>query len=202
MNPAWAIDWGRFIDIDIRKYDGTNAERRRRLQFSYRIDTSLVHPLGNLPPTVVGDKPHSLSERNLIRGWRLRLPSGQDVARAMRIAPLADEDIKIGKAIEARGRASRDIASIAPVFRNNCPLWVYILAEAMQYQEAVHIPVKEDQTIMTPRLGPVGGRIVAEVFLGLMFGDKNSLLNLAPNWQPESGPVYCLKDFVSYALGH
>src|SRR5207245_472975 len=22
MNPAWAIDWGRFIDIDIRAYDG------------------------------------------------------------------------------------------------------------------------------------------------------------------------------------
>jgi hypothetical protein len=50
-------------------------------------------------------------------------------------------------------------------------------------------------------LGPVGGRIVAEVFLGLMFGDSNSLLRLSPDWQPKQGPEFALKDFVNYALG-
>jgi hypothetical protein len=50
-------------------------------------------------------------------------------------------------------------------------------------------------------LGPVGGRIVAEVFLGLMFGDNNSLLNLNPDWQPQQGAHFALKDFVKYALG-
>ena len=44
----------------------------------------------------------------------------------------------------------------------------------MQHKEAVKVPVKEDITIKTPKLGPVGGRIVAEVFLGLMFGDTHS----------------------------
>lgn len=43
-------------------------------------------------------------------------------------------------------------------------------------------------------------RIVAEVFLGLMFGDNNSLLNLDPTWNPGHTP-YMLKDFVNYALG-
>src|SRR5436305_2070323 len=45
---------------------------------------------------------------------------------------------------------------------------------------------RSDVTINTPRLGPVGGRIVAEVFLGLMFGDAHSLLSLDPHWHPRS----------------
>ena len=61
--------------------------------------------------------------------------------------------------------------------------------------------MKENVTINTPRLGPVGGRIVAEVFLGLLFGDRNSLLSHDPDWQPKQGANYALKDFVIYALG-
>jgi hypothetical protein len=71
----------------------------------------------------------------------------------------------------------------------------------MAMQETVKIPLKENISITTPRLGPVGGRIVAEVFLGLMFGDNHSLLSLSPHWQPEGTPKYALKDFVKYALG-
>ena len=56
-------------------------------------------------------------------------------------------------------------------------------------------------TINTPRLGPVGGRIVAEVLLGLMFGDRHSLLSLDPLWHPATGAGYALKDFVAFALG-
>ena len=63
------------------------------------------------------------------------------------------------------------------------------------------IPVTEGITIKTPRLGPVGGRIVAEVFLGLMFGDNKSILRRCPRWTPAHGPKYALKDFVAYALG-
>jgi hypothetical protein len=65
----------------------------------------------------------------------------------------------------------------------------------------VKLPVVEDVTVSTPRLGPVGGRIVAEVFLGLMFGDSNSLLSLDQDWQPKQGTGFALKDFVNYALG-
>jgi hypothetical protein len=72
----------------------------------------------------------------------------------------------------------------------------------MKFVEPVKVPVTEDITINTPRLGPVGGRIVLEVFLGLMFGDPNSLLSLSPDWQPSQGTDFGLKDFVSYALGH
>jgi len=200
MNPQRGIDWGRFIDIDKRKYDGTDAENKKRLQFAYRLDTSLVNPLHELPPEVAKD-PSSLAQRNLERGWRLGLPSGQSVARAMGVKPMADKDILIGKATDTPDPTLKTVVDVSKVFANNCPLWTYILAEAMKFQELVKLPVIEDQSITTPRLGPVGGRIVAEVFLGLMFGDPNSLLSLDPLWQPQIGSTFALKDFVKYALG-
>jgi len=159
-----------------------------------------VNPLGDLPPAVASN-PSSLAQRNLERAWRLGLPSGQSVARAMRIKPLADKDIIIGKALDKPEAPVATIVDVSKVFANNCPLWTYILAEAAHHREAVRIPVKENVTINTPRPGPVGGRIVAEVFLGLMFGDKTSLLSQDPDWQPKQGANYALKDFVNYALG-
>jgi hypothetical protein len=205
MNPAWGIDWGRFIDIDIRDYD-VPATVKKRLQFAYRIDTSAVNPLSNLPKSVAADPPPSLPQRNLLRGWRLGLPSGQSVARAMGLKPMADADILIGKFVDNPPAppdpdALKPITSISPVFAHNCPLWTYILAEARSFKEKVKIPVKENVVIDTPKLGPVGGRIVAEVFLGLMFGDANSLLNLDPDWVPSQGAQFGLKDLVKYALG-
>lgn len=200
MNPAWAIDWGRFIDVDIRAFDGAPAVKAKRLQFAYRLDTSLVNPLSNLPPSVASH-PSSLAERNLLRGWRLGLPSGQGVARAMSLTPLPDTDIMIGKGVDTPAEPLKNILEVSRVFAHNCPLWTYILAEAMHFREPVKVPVTEDITIKTPRLGPVGGRIVAEVLLGLIAGDRNSLLSLDPAWHPASGPGFALKDFVKYALG-
>jgi hypothetical protein len=204
MNPAWGLDWGRFVDIDTRRYDGTPAENERRLQFAYRLDTSLVNPLSALPPSVASN-PASLAARNLLRSWRLGLPSGQQVARAMGVHPLDDKDILIGKATGFTGDATSILdpaLNLPAVFKGHCPLWTYILAEAIQCQEDVVLPVQEHVTIKTPRLGPVGGRIVAEVCLGLQFGDPHSMLSLQPHWQPASGPNYALRDFVNYALGH
>jgi hypothetical protein len=204
LNPAWGIDWGRFIDVDVRKYDGSDAENKKRLQFAYRIDTSVVNPLAALPPAVASN-PSSLPQRNLERGWRLGLPSGQHVAHAMGVIPLKDKDIVIGKGTEAPDPDAKSIdgpkLGLSKVFAGNCPLWTYILAEAMQFQEPVTIPVQEKVSIKTPRLGPVGGRIVAEVFLGLMFGDRNSLLSLRPEWKPPSNDNFALKDLISSALG-
>ena len=202
MNPAWGIDWGRFIDIDVRTYDGSADDNKKRLQFAYRIDTSVANPLSNLPPSVASN-PSSLPARNLLRGWRMGLPSAQHVAKAMGVEPLEDEEILMGKGVDqpAANEKPVSITTISKAFSNNCPLWVYVLAEAMKKQEAVRIPVKENVSITTPKLGQVGGRIVAEVFLGLMFGDNHSLLSLAPRWYPEGSPNYALKDFVKYALG-
>jgi hypothetical protein len=71
----------------------------------------------------------------------------------------------------------------------------------MQNQTAIDIPVTGGKTITSPQLGPVGGRIVTEVFLGLMYADPGSLLVTDPKWVPPSGSAYALKDFVEFALG-
>jgi hypothetical protein len=208
------IDWGRFIDVDIRSYGTDNAQdasTKKRLQFAYRIDTSLVTPLSILPASIASDPPPSLPQRNLIRGFQLGLPNGQHVALAMGEEPLADADIKIGKAVDdpesgqdpdVRGNIA-SIPELAP-FKGNCPLWAYILAEAFGTRTNITIPVTEKKIISTPQLGKVGGRIVAEVFLGILSGDKNSQLNLAPLWTPplQKDGDFKLKDLVQYALGN
>ena len=214
MKANRGIDWGRFIDIDKRSY-GTDKEfdanTKKRLQFAYRIDTSLVNPLSQLPSTVVADAPPSLPQRNLIRSFELGLPSGQDIARAMGVTPIPDDRIIIGKAVDKPDNTGDDpdqkgsigaIKELKP-FQGKCPLWTYILAEAFWNQTTVDIPVTDKKKITTPQLGPVGGRIVAEVFLGMMFGDNDSLLEQDPSWRPTitNKRDFFLKDLVKYALG-
>lgn len=207
------IDWARFIDTEIRSYGTANPAdpaTKKRLQLAYRIDTSVVNPLGMLPSSVASDPPPSLAQRNLLRGFELGLPTGQDIARAMGVTPLKDTEIAIGKAVDTPDNTPPDpdirgtIASLPQLapFKGKCPLWTYILAEAFRSRINVVTPTTERTNVSTPQLGPVGGRIVAEVFLGLMFGDNDSMFNLEPNWTPTIvGPSFALKDFVKYALG-
>jgi len=211
------IDWGRFIDLDgdIRAYGDdpdkvkpANADMKRRLQFAYRIDTSVVAPLSDLPSNVASDPPPSLPQRNLLRGFELGLPTGQSVAKAMKITPLTDDQIIIGKAVDQPsgddvvGKLS-NLPQLA-AFKGKCPLWTYILAEAANTRTNLNIPVTAAMKISTPQLGPVGGRIVAEVFLGMLFGDNDSFLSAQPDWVPfirNKGEQFALRDIVAYAIG-
>jgi hypothetical protein len=212
----WALDWGRFIDIDKRGYgvdvDNPNQTAQQkldnfsRLQFAYRIDTALVDPLKNLPQSVADNPPPSLALRNLQRGRQFGLPSGQAVADALGVAALKDSEILIGQGVDenlpkGKPKIPNIVDAAGKIFAGNCPLWTYVLAEAIQNQTTVTIPVAENKQITTPQLGPVGGRIVAEVFLGLMFADPGSYLRMEPNWTPQGGKTYALKDFVQFALG-
>jgi hypothetical protein len=165
----FAIDWSLFFDMGDAADSGPE-----RLQKSYKIDTSLVNPLGHLPKPI-GDRVPSLAQRNLIRGWRMGLPSGQTVARHMGLDPIDDDDLRVGKATEEDAEDNPSITKISTGFENNAPLWYYILAEAQQ-------AFKNDATPIT--LGPVGGRIVAEVFVGLLLGDQYSFLSQDPSWTP------------------
>jgi hypothetical protein len=71
-------------------------------------------------------------------------------------------------------------------------------------RSALSIPVTPAMKIITPQLGPVGGRITAEVFLGMLFGDNDSFLSSAPDWVPfirNKGTRFALRDIVAYAIG-
>ena len=100
------------------------------------------------------------------------------------MTPLKDSDILIGKFTDAEptgAEALVPITDVLPAFAHNCPLWTYVLAETRAHQEVVKLPVTEAVTLKTPKLGPVGGRIVAEVFPGIMFGDSHSFLSQEPD---------------------
>jgi hypothetical protein len=166
----WAIDWSLFFKIR----PASPSSGRDRLQQAYKIDTSLVNPLGHLP-AVIGANVPSLAERNLIRGWRMGLPSGQAVARFMNVDVIPDAELKVGKATEEDSPDNGLLTDISARFAGNAPLWYYVLAEAQQEFDG------HDDTPI--RLGPVGGRIVASVFIGLLVGDNLSFLH-QPGWRP------------------
>jgi hypothetical protein len=124
-----------------------------------KIDTQLSLPLSTLPGSAVPppDPTRNLAIRNTLRGKRVGLPSGQQVARAMRANILSNATLGL----------SND-----PGWGGEAPLWFYILKEA------------ELRPYNGERLGPVGGRIVAEVLVGLLQRDPNSYLYLDPAWKP------------------
>jgi len=166
----WAIDWSLFFKIR----PTAPATGKGRVQQAYKIDTSLVNPLGHLP-AVIGANVPSLAERNLIRGWRMGLPSGQEVARYMHVNVIPDAKLRVGKATEEDSPNNPLLTDISARFAGNAPLWYYVLAEAQQEFDG-----NDDTPI---RLGPVGGRIVASVFIGLLVGDNFSFLH-QPSWRP------------------
>jgi hypothetical protein len=206
----WAIDWRRFMDLEPLDFgDENNADdpgNSNRLQLAYKIDTSLVDPLGSLPnppfdpPLSLGGKPlASLASRNLMRGWRMRLPNGQAVARAMGIEPKTE--IEIGKFTGEAADKPMPITEVSNVFADNCPLWTYVLAET----EEVTIPLVTKQgtkQIKTRQLGEVGGRIVAETFIGLLLADRNSYFNQNPIWKPSQAKQgrFGLRELIQTAL--
>jgi hypothetical protein len=201
----WAIDWARFLDLEPRPSGDENSPanlgNRQRTQLAYRIDTSLVNPLGRLPHRIASDPPPNLASRNLLRGWRMRLPTGQDVARAMGVPVLPDADILIGKFTGDAADIKGDIVKVGgDAFKGKCPLWTYVLAETEEVVTSFKT-TDGDQPIKTRRLGPVGGRIVAETFAGILASDSSSFLNLNPRWTPSLAVngVFGLRELVAAA---
>jgi hypothetical protein len=213
----WAIDWSLYFDTD-----GSGAKGgTQRAQPAYKIDTSLVNPLGFLPefskaitltppltidqmqaPPVDGvNDPANLAARNLLRGLSLQMPSGQTVARAMGLPVIADVDLRVGKAIVAEWQDAKSITEIDASFADNAPLWYYILAEAQHhwFKRASKTCSKGDEEPVT--LGPMGGRIVAETLIGLVYGDGHSYLQQDPNWEPLiGGRNVTMGQLIKYAL--
>ena len=202
---SWAIDWQRFIDLGIGPKTESDTDR---VQKAYKIDTSLVEPLANLPFSVAGDEARgggnharllSLAFRNLLRAQKLRLPTGQEVAAHMGFTPISDQHIIILAAEDGSsefkdgdGNPAPTILDASPAFAGRCPLWVYILAESRRnfyaHQKA--------------QLGNVGGTIVAETFLALLSADADSIVNVS-DWRPTIAKPeqFGLDDILRFALG-
>ncbi|MDO3626113.1 heme peroxidase family protein [Mucilaginibacter sp. BT774] len=196
--PGWAIDWDLFFNPGNAPSLGKD-----RTQKSYKIDTSLVNPLGDLrlDAGAISGGPPSLALRNLLRGREFSLPSGQSVAKLIGEEVIDDSKLRVGKANEdgenpdqKTGKIANGLlVDISAEFKGNAPLWYYILAEAQQEFKKNETPI---------RLGPVGGRIVAEVFIGLLLGDQHSFLSQHPDWKPLKefgGAAFRIKDLLHLA---
>jgi heme peroxidase len=128
-------------------------------QRAKRIDARLPTSLIALPTQISGSAPGtdyaSLANRDLQRGQAVGLPSGEAVAERLGVPALSAEQV---------GLAEHG-------WSGETPLWLYVLKEA----EALH---------SGERLGPVGGRIVGEVLVGIVDGDPESFRSVDPGWSP------------------
>jgi hypothetical protein len=162
------VDWQTFFNV------GPTPPGHENLGASPKpnklIDSKLSSPLFELPFGPPND-PQTLAQRNLLRHLTFSLPSGQRVAKAMKIAPLSQDDL----------------SDLQPMgFDRETPLWFYVLKEAELKAEG-------------KTLGPVGGRIVAEVFIGLLQGDRTSYLRQEPGWKPTLGQDFKVADLLRFA---
>ena len=124
-----------------------------------KIDRLVSTPMFTLPFSAIatGDPPTVLAQRNLLRHITWGLPSGQAIAKAMGEKPLSSTDL-------------RELREFRHGLDKSTPLWHYVNAEGELLESG-------------QRMGPVGGRIVAEVIMGLLELDPLSFLAQS-NWRP------------------
>jgi Animal haem peroxidase len=183
-----AVDWQMFFNM---------PGSAKTPQQARPIDTLVVKPLYQLPFKIALDetpKGRLLPYRNLHRGEiDLHLPTGQEVARELRRLQVPGSKhnllgieipIEISNAMlmfdpDDIGGTGISKANLEQCLNDEAPLWYYILKESEHFHHGL-------------RLGPVGGRIVAEVVIGLMLSDQRSALRTG--WKPKQGEYGCSQD--------
>jgi hypothetical protein len=183
LPEVWIIEWEKFVDVGV----AFNKARS--------IDTNLVEPLFTLPDLQgrprQGDRAR-LAVRNLLRGYLLRLPTGQAVAHRLgqRLQGVRNIPVLTAQQITNGAQSSQQAQVLQQAgFLERTPLWYYILAEAAALEGG-------------ERLGPVGSTIVAEVLVGLVRRSENSILSM-DNWQPtlpsDQPGTFTLTDLLEFA---
>jgi hypothetical protein len=173
--PRRFVGWQTFFDFGVDPFTGV-----REVKPNKKIDTRLSTPLFNLPlPTLpFPGGPTALPQRNLLRHLTWQLPSGQSIAQLIGAPVLGKNDFK-------------ELKPLGVGFDQSTPLWYYVLKEAEVMESGLH-------------LGPVGGRIVAEVIIGLLQTDPTSYLN-QPGWTPtlpapfSGAGNFKMVDFLAFA---
>ena len=89
--------------------------------------------------------------------------------------------------------------------KGNTPLWYYILREAEFYGDS-RTPEGATAAFGGQHLGPVGSRIVAETFVGLLWNDETSYLRRRPDFKPHAlitggAAKFTVGTLLKYALG-
>ena len=163
---------------------------------SKAIDHLLADELIRLPVPVVGEASEndkSLAFRNLLRGHVLSLPSGQDVAGALKAAGYNDIGANFDLEFDSIDGWTDLEAGVRENLEEHTPLFFYLMREG---------GVKGGT-----QLGRVGSAILLEVFIGLLTNCKSSYLKEDPNWTPDEciasngAENFELADIVHYVGG-
>ena len=180
--PRRFIGWQTFFDFgSIPRPGGQVGTLGQDVRPNKAIDMKLSTPLFTLPIGAIatGDRPISLPQRNLLRAVTWQLPSGQSIARAMGAPVVSKADLG-------------ELSGYGLGLDESTPLWLYILKEAELLAGGIH-------------LGPVGGRIVGEVLIGLIELDRDSYA-WSHGWRPmlptTTGRVtgdFRMTDFLTFA---
>jgi hypothetical protein len=144
-----------------------------------------------------------LALRNLERGAAFWLPTGQQVARALGEKPIPDDKLVIGKATAKDRDKLQTLRQIAPGLAGRAPLWAYVLSEA-QVTSWDRADNDQSRDSIPIKLGPVGGRIVTDVFAALLLGDRTSYLRLGAPFTPikefTRDGKFGLAELINFAL--
>jgi Animal haem peroxidase len=143
----------------------------------------------------------SLALLNLLRGNSFGVQGGQAIAqvlveKGLLAKPLDPKYLVVRQKDEPKSDATGEtffqFKQISTHLLQDTPLWFYILAEA-QASIVDQVELEPDSTfdegqlfnpdIARTQLGWVGGRIIAEVFYGLLDADLDSYV-YHPDWQP------------------
>jgi hypothetical protein len=125
-------------------------------QRAKRIDGTLPASLIRLPRQITGDVEVDAYHSLAVR----------DLLRGTATSLPSGESVA-----GAMGISPLTADQVGPGWAAGTPLWFYILKEALACGDG-------------DRLGPVGGRIVAEVLVGLLRADPDSYLIAEPSWTP------------------
>jgi hypothetical protein len=144
-----------------------------------RIDTRISTPLFDLPLGAIasGDPPTALPQRNLLRHLTWSLPSGQSIAQAMGVQVLGASSFP-------------ELTQYNVGLERSTPLFYYALKEAQLLADGL-------------TLGPMGGRMVAEVIIGLLQLAPGGFLRVNPSWRPtlpsRQAGDFRMVDFLTFA---
>jgi len=127
----------------------------------------------------------SVASLNLQRGKALGLASGQDVAKAMGVTPISNSEMGLC----ADAEDCEEWGYVWSKDDDEAPLFLYILEEARLQSEG-------------EQLGDVGGRIVAEVIIGLLHADPGSILNHDFASPLTGTSTYTMADMIFHAGWH
>ena len=146
------------------------------------IDTHISTPLFDLPLSAIasGMVPYIASAAESAPALYLATAFRTEHRPAMRVPALSGGDLI-------------ELKNFGQNLHESTPLWYYVLKEPQVMEKGLC-------------LGPVGGRIVGEVIIGLLQLDRHSYLSDDPHWRPtlpqRNGQVtgnFGMIDFLTFA---